>query len=197
MIKTLGLGFVTLALVTGPVASQQHQHEPMATDAQETAMSRCKGMAMMHDMMEMMGGEMREGMTGEMAMMRSMRLTPANVLKHKEALALNADQVSRIEALSTGMTHGMMNRRLDNAAMEDMPMMAEMQKQHKRLQEAFDTTPADLEGIRTAMEGITRSQGQMMVKHLTTSARVRDLLTPPQRKQLMELPSPCLMDRQG
>ena len=76
-------------------------------------------------------------------------------------------------------------------------MMAAMQRHHERLQQAFNTIPVDVEGIRTAMDGIARSQSQMMAKHMTASARVRDLLTPAQRKQVMELRSPCAMDGDG
>lgn len=151
------------------------------------------GCSMMEHMGQMMGGN------GGMAMMPGMNFSPQNVLRHRDALTLTPEQVSRIEAVSggtmgshemTGMT--MKTMPMTGMAMKDMPMMEEMPSHQQDLRAAFDQTPADPAAIQAAMGKMATLHGKMMAEHLVRAAKVRDLLTPAQRDQLAKMP-PCAM----
>lgn len=182
MIRGFTVGAVVLTLIAVPLASQQHQHEGerAATGAQQMDMSGC---SMMEHMGQMMGGN------GGMAMMPAMNFFPQNVLRHKGALTLTQEQISRIEAVSGGT---MGSHEMTGMAMKDMPMMKEMQSHQQDLRAAFDQTPVDPAAIQAAMGKMATLHGKMMAEHLVRAAKVRDLLTPAQRDQLAKMP-PCAM----
>ncbi|MCL4865692.1 MAG: Spy/CpxP family protein refolding chaperone [Gemmatimonadales bacterium] len=175
---------VALALIAGPVASQQHQHDEgaAATDAQQMEM-HC---SMMRGMMGMMGGG--GGMEMTTGMMTGMTLRPQYVLQHKDALQLTPAQVSRIETLGSSA--------MGMRGMADMPMgnMPMMQAQRERVQAAFEKSPADPAAIQAAMRDMATMLGGMMAEQLVTAAKVRDVLTPAQREQVAKLPSPCMKE---
>ena len=180
MIRGFTVGAVALTFIAVPLASQQHQHESdrAPTGAQQTDMSGC---SMMDNMGQMMGDN------GGMVMMPAMNFVPENVLRHKGALTLTPEQVSRIEALSGGT---MGSHDMPGMAMKGMPTMQEMRSHQQHLRAAFDRTPADPAAIQAAMGEMATRHGKMMAEQLVKAAKVRDALTPAQRDQLAKMP-PC------
>jgi len=180
---------MALALITAPMAAQQHQHQ---SDSSKSVTNTPMGMT---------GGSMMGGVRGDggMEMMTAMRYMPANVLKNKEALKLTADQVSRIEALKPGGmgSPGMAGMSMNEMPKQDMSMMKEMQTRQSALRAAFDKTPADPAAIQAAAAQMATLHGKMMAEHLVTAAKVRDLLTPAARESVAKMPSPGMMDGAG
>lgn len=189
MTRRIGFSVVALTLIAGPLTSQQHQHEEgnTATDAQQMGM-HCSMMGNMMTMMGMMGAE------GESGMKTAMSLLPRNVLHHKDALRLTAAQLSRIESLAEAQpdAHPMAGRRMGNMPM--MQGMQEMQAQRQRMRMAFEATPVEEAAIRAVAGEMAAQHGALMAEHLVTAARVREILTPAQRAQLVKLPSTCMME---
>ncbi|MEP7383142.1 MAG: hypothetical protein ABI910_15735, partial [Gemmatimonadota bacterium] len=116
----LQIGLLGVALITAPLAAQQHQHSDTMPGAnkQQMSMSDC---AMMGSMMSMMGQR------GGMQIMPMMRYAPSNVRKHKGLLNLTPDQASRIEAM---IGEEMGHHGMDGMGTTDNPMMKQMQASH-------------------------------------------------------------------
>ncbi len=87
--------------------------------------------------------------------------------------------------------HGMAGMAMEDAPMENMPMMTEMHAEQQHLRAAFEETPTDTAAIRAAVGKVTALHGTMMAAHLVTDAQVRDVLSKAQREQLAKMPSFC------
>ena len=140
-------------VVAAPLAAQQPDSAkpPMG-------MHPMQGDMMMSHMMEMMG-----------PMMRTMAFTPDHLLARKDALALTAQQVTRLTALRDG------TKAAHDAA------QTEMETHMKELAQAMGAAAPDTTAVKTHFQAAHAAMGRAHWAMLTAAAQARALLTDTQR----------------
>jgi Spy/CpxP family protein refolding chaperone len=129
------------------------------------------------DMMAMMpGGDHMMSMPMSSLMQRVMRLQPAFVLTHSDALDLTHEQVAQLEAIVSEQ---------EAAHQEHMRSMFE---DTQSLVEMFESDDVDVEDIRTLAEGAMRPFRALQWRAITDARAVRELLTAAQREKTNSLP---------
>lgn len=123
------------------------------------------GMAdsMRHPMM------MDDAMMGQMGMMKAMLYAPQHLLGRKDALALTADQVTRLTALRDA------SQGAHDAAMR------EAQTHVKELENVVDASRGDTAALKVHFQAAHAAMGKAHWAMLASAVRARAVLTEPQR----------------
>ncbi len=152
-----------LALVALALAAPLGAQETAKSDSmRHPTMGAGHGMMMNDPMMEQMGP----------AMMRVMLYTPQHLLARKDALALTADQVTRLIALREG------SKTAHDAAMADA--MTHM----KELETAANAAQPDTSALKTHFQAAHAAMGKAHWAMLASAAQARAVLTDAQRTKL-------------
>jgi hypothetical protein len=140
-----------VALVAAPLSAQQPRAD-----------SPPHPMMMDESMMEQMGP----------GMMKVMLYTPQHLLARKDALALTADQVTRLTALRDG------SKGARDAA------SAEAQAHIKELEAAADAPKPDTAALKVHFQAAHNAMGKAHWAVLVSSVQARTVLTDPQRAKV-------------
>jgi len=152
------LVLVALALAAPLGAQERAKPDSM----RHPMMGAGPGMMMSDPMMEQMGR----------AMMRVMLYTPPHLLARKDALALTADQITRLTALRDGA------KTAHDAAMADAT--ARM----KELEQAANAAQPDTLALRTHFQAAHAAMGKAHWAMLASAAQSRAVLTDAQRTKV-------------
>ncbi len=150
----------TLALAAAPLAAQQPgkpdtmRHPMMGPGPMSPMMEGC--------MMQQMGP----------AMMKSMLYTPQHLLARKDALALTADQVTRLTALRDG------TKTAHDAA------MADARTHMQAMEQAANAAKPDTAALKTHFQAAHAAMGQAHWTMLASGAQARAVLTDAQRAKV-------------
>jgi hypothetical protein len=172
MIRAGTAALVVVVLSTSNLTGQQHRHgQAPDTSAQATTQRGRMGM-MRRGMMEGQGMAM---MPAHDVMQRAMRLSPARLLAHTEALGLTAEQTAQLERLAAR----------DSAAPQER--MTAVMHAAEELARQFDAAKPDTAAVRAAAERLMALHGRLHAEQLATAAAVRGILSAAQLEKAMLL----------
>jgi Spy/CpxP family protein refolding chaperone len=170
-IGKLGVALAVALLVPVALAAQQHGH-----NMQDSSQAR-RGMMGMGGMMGMMGMMQGNDMMGMSSVMTTvMRLQPRQVLAYADTLKLTDEQISHIKQLEAAQQTNYQEHM--NNMMGDLNTLSEL----------LEADQTDVSKVEAEAERVMKPYHAMAGSMIVDAARVKNELTPDQRKLALDLP---------